>query len=324
MALPIEQVDTSLIEELMGLKRDGETLRARLARMAAEADKVSAPVFQRVHADYQARLEALDERAAPKKQQARREFAKLRRLLDEVGAQRDAALQDQEELEFRHRLGEFEEADFTARGADLAQRIAGLDQELAGVTAVRERFVAAFDSEADLAMDPEDPGNPENAAAGTPDAVVRLPTEPIELVEAAVPNIVPPLPAMGFGTVILPAIPAIPAIAKPDDAAPPAGATMIAAFGRLVRLDEGAGAAAEIGVEHLATIGRTRQNHIQIDAPSVSRKHAQIALTDKGYVLRDLGSENGTFVNGERVVEQPLKDGDHLQFGSVAFLFHTR
>src|SRR5579863_10748804 len=69
MALPIEQIDTSLIEELMGLKRDGETLRARLARMAGEADKVSAPVFQRVHADYQARLAALDERAEPKKQQ---------------------------------------------------------------------------------------------------------------------------------------------------------------------------------------------------------------------------------------------------------------
>ncbi|HLW79964.1 MAG TPA: FHA domain-containing protein [Terriglobia bacterium] len=330
MALPIEQIDTSLIEELMGLKRDGETLRARLARMAGEADKVSAPVFQRVHADYQARLAALDERAAPKKQQARREFAKLRRLLDEVGARRDAVLQDQEELEFRHRLGEFEAADFTARGADLAQRIAGVDQELAGVTAVRERFVAAFDSEADLATDPE------TAAGGTPDAVPRLPTEPVELVEAAVPNVVPPPPGMGFGTVILPRVPHVPNpannannanisdLAKPDDTVPPAGATMIAAFGRLVRLDEGTGAAAEIRVEHLAAIGRTRQNHIQIDAPSVSRKHAQIALTDHGYVLRDLGSENGTFVNGERIAEQPLKDGDHLQFGSVGFLFHTR
>ncbi len=315
MALPLEQVDTSVIEELMTLKQDAEALRTRLVRMTAEVDKVSALVFQRVQADYQGRLEALDERAAPKKQQARREFAKLRLLLDEVGARRDAALQDQEELEFRHRLGEFEEAELTARSAELAQRIAGLDHELAGVTAVRERFVAAFDSEADLAADPA--------------AAVLLPAEHIEAVEATGDRRpAAPAPAMtpleaaatfpvSFGTLILPDPP------RPADAAPPVGATMIVSFGRLVRLDEGGGAGMEFRVEHLATIGRTRQNHIQIDAPSVSRKHAEIALRDNCYVLRDLGSENGTIVNGETITERPLADGDRLQFGSVGFLFHT-
>jgi hypothetical protein len=322
MALPLEQIDTSVIEELMALKRDAEALRTRLVRMTAEADKVSAPVFQRVQADYQGRLEALDERAAPKKQQARREFAKLRLLLDEVGAQRDAALQEQEELEFRHRLGEFEEAEFTARSAELAQRITGLDHELAEVTAVRERFVAAFDSEADLASDPA------AVAADAPTTTLLLPTEHMERVEAADDRRpAAPAPAMtpleaaataplSFGTVILRDLP------MPADAAPP-GATMIVSFGRLVRLDEGGGGAMEFRVEHLATIGRTRQNHIQIDAPSVSRKHAEIALRENGYVLRDLGSENGTLVNGESITEHPLTDGDHLQFGSVGFLFHT-
>ena len=316
MALPLEQVDTSVIEELMTLKRDAEALRTRLVRMTAEVDKVSAPVFQRVRADYQARLEALDERSAPKKQQARREFAKLQLLLDEVGARRDAALQDQEELEFRHRLGEFEEPELTARSTELAQRLAGLDHELAGVTAVRERFVEAFDSEADLAADPA--------------AAVLLPTEPVEQVEATGDRRpAAPAPAMtplaaaatsplGFGTLILPDLP------RPaDPAAPPVGATMIVSFGRLVRLDEGGGPAMEFRVEHLATIGRTRQNHVQIDAPSVSRKHAEIALKDHCYVLRDLGSENGTLVNGETITEHPLADGDRLQFGSVGFLFHT-
>jgi FHA domain len=308
MALPLEQIDTSLIEELMGLKRDVEALRARLALMAAEADKVSAPVFQRVHADYQARLQALDEQAAPKKDQARREYAKLRLLLDEAGGRRDAALLDQEELEFRHRLGEFEEADFTARSGELAQRIAELEHELAAVTAVRGRFLAAFDSETELAQVPAPP------AAGAPAGEVLSAIEPAVPAAAASPEEAA-LSPMSFGTVILTAR------GKPE-AAGPLGATMIVSFGRLVSLEEGP-AAMEFRVQPLTTIGRTRHSDVQVDAPSVSRKHAEIALTESGYVVRDLGSENGTFVNGERIAEHPLIDGDLLHFGGVGFSFHT-
>jgi FHA domain len=355
MALPLEQIDTSLIEELMGLKRDAEALRGRLALMAAEVDKVSAPVFQRVHADYQARLQTLDERAAPKKDQARREHAKLRLLLDEVGARRDAVLLDQEELELRHRLGEFEEADFRARSGELAQRITELDRELAAVIAVRGRFVAAFDSETELAQAPAP------AAAGAPAAEVLSAIEPTESVEPAAAPVAglastktrsrpraasvdvaaeaqtpperssrdglgltaaplageaSPAAPMSFGTVFLTDL------AKPADAAPAHGPTMIVSFGRLMSLEEGAGAM-EFRVQPLTTIGRTRNNDVQVDAPSVSRKHAQIELTENGYVVRDLGSENGTFVNGERIAEHRLTDGDLLHFGGVGFSFHT-
>jgi hypothetical protein len=326
MESPLDEIDTSLIEELMGLKRDVEALRARLALMAAEVDKVSTPVFQRVHADYQARLQALDERAAPKKDRARQEFAKLRLLIDEVGGRRDAALQDQEELEFRHRLGEFEEADFTAKSGELAQRIAGLEREQAAVTAVRGRFVAAFDSETELAQAPATAsaaGSPAAAADALPaaSAEVQPNPSPDDRPPEAPAAAVTPLEAaaqspMSFGTVILTDLP------KPDDAGPALGATMIVTFGRLVSLEKGE-EAMEFRVQPLTTIGRTRHNDIQIDAPSVSRKHAQIALTESGYMVRDLGSENGTFVNGERVAEQPLTDGDLLHFGGVGFSFHT-
>jgi hypothetical protein len=313
MESPLEQIDTSLIEELMGLKRDVEALRARLALMAAEVDKVSAPVFQRVHADYQARLQALDERAAPKKDRARQEFGKLRLLIDEVGGRRDAALQDQEELEFRHRLGEFEEADFTARSGELAQRMAGLERELAAVTAVRGRFVAAFDSETELAQAPATASAASAEVQPKPSPDDRQPEAPAA---AATPLETAARSPMSFGTVILTDLP------KPDDAGPALGATMIVTFGRLVSLEKGE-EAMEFRVQPLTAIGRTRHNDIQIDAPSVSRKHAQIALTESGYMVRDLGSENGTFVNGERIAEQPLTDGDLLHFGGVGFSFHT-
>ena len=78
----------------------------------------------------------------------------------------------------------------------------------------------------------------------------------------------------------------------------------------------------KIPVEPITTIGRTKDNLIRVDEPAVSRRHAQISLTSDGYVLRDLGSENGTYVNGERSETRVLAEGDRIQIGTVRFVFY--
>jgi DNA-binding winged helix-turn-helix (wHTH) protein len=61
---------------------------------------------------------------------------------------------------------------------------------------------------------------------------------------------------------------------------------------------------------------------IQIDSPTVSRRHARIRISGTEAVLEDLGSKNGTFANGERVsTVVSLKDGDEVQVGSVVSRF---
>ena len=61
---------------------------------------------------------------------------------------------------------------------------------------------------------------------------------------------------------------------------------------------------------------------IQIDSPTVSRRHARIRISGTEAVLEDLGSKNGTFANGERVsTVVRLKDGDEVQVGSVVSRF---
>ena len=61
---------------------------------------------------------------------------------------------------------------------------------------------------------------------------------------------------------------------------------------------------------------------IHIDSPTVSRRHARIRISEGEAVLEDLGSKNGTFVNGERVsTVARLKDGDEVQIGSVVSRF---
>ena len=62
-------------------------------------------------------------------------------------------------------------------------------------------------------------------------------------------------------------------------------------------------------------LGRSEECDVQLPGRAVSRRHAQILQTDRGYLLTDLGSKNGTFVNGKEVRGEPyrLKDGDELQ-----------
>src|SRR5262245_56404968 len=64
------------------------------------------------------------------------------------------------------------------------------------------------------------------------------------------------------------------------------------------------------------TIGRGAENSLCVPATVVSRSHAELIRVGAHYLLRDLGSTNGSFVNGDRVAERMLNNGDTLRFGS--------
>lgn len=69
------------------------------------------------------------------------------------------------------------------------------------------------------------------------------------------------------------------------------------------------------------TLGRHPNNTVQVLDRIVSKEHAHIDLVDGRYMLRDLGSLNGTYVNGERVGERVLNPGDELTMGSTKIIF---
>ena len=71
-------------------------------------------------------------------------------------------------------------------------------------------------------------------------------------------------------------------------------------------------------------LGRTPEALVWIDSVGVSRRHARVLLTDAGAVLEDLGSKNGTYLNGVRL-ERPhsLVDGDEIRLGPVRILFRV-
>lgn len=69
------------------------------------------------------------------------------------------------------------------------------------------------------------------------------------------------------------------------------------------------------------TLGREASNRIQLNDSEVSRRHAELRKTESGYLLTDLHSSNGTFVNAERVEQRLLQSGDRLQLGRTLMIF---
>ena len=73
--------------------------------------------------------------------------------------------------------------------------------------------------------------------------------------------------------------------------------------------------------EHSSTIGRSVRAGVCVPDEGVSREHARISRgPDGAVILEDLGSTNGTFINGERVQSRMLKDGDKIELGGTTIL----
>ena len=66
------------------------------------------------------------------------------------------------------------------------------------------------------------------------------------------------------------------------------------------------------------TVGRSRTCDISVSDPSISRRHVVLTTSDGKILLKDLGSSNGTFINGDRVQDHgELRDGDALGLGDA-------
>ncbi len=82
-----------------------------------------------------------------------------------------------------------------------------------------------------------------------------------------------------------------------------------------------AGAERRVVVETRAVVGRDSDCDVVLSSRSVSRRHAIVERRGEGWVVRDLGSANGLFVEGKRVSEASLAPGASLRFGDVEASF---
>ncbi len=78
-------------------------------------------------------------------------------------------------------------------------------------------------------------------------------------------------------------------------------------------------------IDRSASIGRSEESDIFLVDPSVSRNHATLRIEGEGVLVEDLGSTNGTFVNGERITgTRRIVSGDALTFGNTQMRLEAR
>jgi pSer/pThr/pTyr-binding forkhead associated (FHA) protein len=75
--------------------------------------------------------------------------------------------------------------------------------------------------------------------------------------------------------------------------------------------------------EDPVTIGRLAECDIPLADSNVSRRHAEVRRQDDHFVIVDLGSTNGTRINGAGVKERALNDGDEITIGSTTLVFEA-
>jgi hypothetical protein len=147
-------IELTAIESLKTLKQEQDQLHARLKSMEELKANFAPPVYQRVREDYLRRLRTLEEQAAPLKQMAREQYARLRALLERFEADHEAVKLDQQELELRFKLGEFDQKEFERRSKGIETMVREKAEARARGLELKARFLEAFHAESELEASP--------------------------------------------------------------------------------------------------------------------------------------------------------------------------
>lgn len=337
----LSAIDATCIEALTRLRQEQDVLDQRVKAMDEMKASVAEAVYLRVRADYVAKRNALEEQARPLRETARAEYAKLAAVLAELESAHESIQLDRQEIELRHRLGEFDDAAYGERLAAVEERAGAKAQLLDAARALRERFLGAVRSEAELIAAVPAAKAPAAPAPGpvTPAPAAVYTTSEIEVPALSVPTIdvtakLPKVPAGAAapaeGTVVMPAMPPAPpppaASAAPAAAPAKAGsieATVVFRPARLVPQNPEAGKTTHALALKTLAIGADPAADIRLTGPGIEPRHAKLEPTPKGYVLTDFDTKHGTRVNAEKIKERVLVNEDVIQIGAARFVFRT-
>jgi hypothetical protein len=330
MALDLNAVDLSAVDALAAIKVEQDQLGERLKAMASRREQVSAEVYERVHGDYRRRLDELMNQAAPLKQRAGEAYRALRSELANLEKVFTSARLDREELDFRHALGEFDEAELKQRVKAVDLRIEEHGKAHALALSLKERFLSVVSGETELEASDDDTARmdainaPPVAPAGDVAAtMIAAPIKPPAVADGGATLVGPPLaPPPPAPTPVAPATGAAPA--PPRAAARPPrnpDATVVFRQGRLEPRNPEAGSVVQtLGLKPVC-IGSDATCDLQLSAPGIAKRHVEITMTRAGFSLRDVAASGSVKINGGVVQEHVLSEGDTLSLGPAQFNF---
>ena len=143
-------VDLAPIDALKALKQEADLLRSRRASMEALKADFAEPVYRRVDADYAKQLDAVERKSEPLRQQALAAYAGLRNAVREIDTAHDAVKLDRQEIDLRHKLGEFDAGERDRRVGAIETTLSESRVAHERAQALRARFLEVFPDEAEL------------------------------------------------------------------------------------------------------------------------------------------------------------------------------
>ena len=318
---PIEYpINEQLLKEATELKEKWRVLRDRLDKIEENRSQVTPVVYERVRKDYAARLKESRDHLLEKKSEIDRELALLRGTQKKVATRLEEHQHLLEEMKFRYSLGEFHESEYKDRGDDASEKLRKFETVLSAINANVERYQAIFSDEPGLSeLAPARSAEP-RAATTPPTAAILAGDEEEEEPATDESGYILESEKAGYFSDADTTSPRVDVsvTAKTKPASRPAATTKATA--KLVII-KGAHAGTAYSVVDTTSLGRADSNTVVLRDGKASRQHTRIERKGNDYFLTDLNSSNGTFVNGERVDEHALTDGDKIQIGDCVLQF---
>jgi len=339
-------IESSSIDELLATYRDLQSqfdrVRDRVRRAEDQKSTVPRRIYDRVRSEYDRELDSIRARMSPIRDEIDRMHESLEAQLRDAASVLQSVEEELAEAEFRHRIGEYEDTAFTelrrdldARAHDATSRQTLLQTTLAAVASLRHP-----DAKLETPSAPSAPANEDFSdinVGSAESAAVESATE--------VEEVVPRRPVLSAGSVTSTSrpdgfenphdwisemgadrrarpVPTPRPVSPPDpadqlDSLLTPAATPGEGFPSLVFVSGAHAGQAIALLPTTLTIGREHDNNIEIKDPEVARYHARILRERDDYVVEDLNSSTGTWVNGERIKRTAITHGDVIRVGQT-------
>lgn len=311
-------LNQELLAEASKIKEEWNLVKDRLAKIEEHKDRVSKIVHDKVSRDYTEKLKEVTSRLAEKQHEVENEISMLLAAKDKLDQQLKEHQHNLEELNFRNSLGEFSPADFQEKSRGEKAKIGKFDTLLKSINSNIDRYREIF---------PESLGIAEEAAIKGEEITIKKEIEgetgeieaPVEQAEEPQAEVEEEYPMIEEGeSYFEEAEEAEPKKEGSLTSKTPISTTYSPSRIVIINGDE---AGAAYPIKGMVTFGRARSNTVFLRDVKISRQHAQIEERAGQYVLTDLNSSNGTFVNGERIKEHVLSNNDEIQMGDVVMQY---
>ncbi|MDP8257145.1 MAG: FHA domain-containing protein [Candidatus Alcyoniella australis] len=347
-------IDRELFDRWSELNEQKAQIADRIRKMEQRKGEVKEHIYTKVLTDYSVQLREIDEQLDPLKERIEQKKEALIASRDELTDRLNKPQDALDELDFRFELGEFDEQALKEKRADIEREIDHLKQQIARIDEQLKLFDITVDV-SDIELPPEP--NPIPLDIDDPrhevdqrdidamfDEISNAPIEPERQQPAKdmwpepepQPDPEPEPEPIELNQVVSEAaeqlkqeLPAEPAPAEKPASPAPGGwddldneffgskPAAVVSGSALVLVEPGGQETAFPIEDDVTLIGSDIRCDVLIDEKSIERKHARIYFDKGTCMIKDLGSRNGTFVNGKKIKKSKLAHMDVLKVGNV-------